>query len=205
VLRPAVPLPTQRPPFPDRLPTGAVAPEWSVVGWTDGQARQLADYRGKVLVLNFWGSDETNYLYCVPVMKQLMARYAGRQDVVFLGIHLAGTDVAKVKQFEQTKDWQLVTAVDQGPAGAPGATARAYGIETPSVVLVIGRDGKMAPMGEDMDCNSPEYKAWEAGIHKALNLPAEKPDDSFKKKFSAAVAMMVYEYGQWIDGALAAK
>jgi hypothetical protein len=43
---------------PKQLPAlaaGTPAPEWEIAEWTDGKDRKLSDYRGKVVVLDFWG------------------------------------------------------------------------------------------------------------------------------------------------------
>src|SRR4051794_32774831 len=38
------------------LAPGTAAPEWESGAWSDGRSRQLADCRGKVVVLHFWST-----------------------------------------------------------------------------------------------------------------------------------------------------
>ncbi len=45
------PNPGGEPPKP--IAIGATAPDWELQGWSDGQERRIADYRGQVLVLDF--------------------------------------------------------------------------------------------------------------------------------------------------------
>ena len=40
---------------PKRLAAGQPAPEWQVGAWSDGKPRKLADLKGKVVFLDFWG------------------------------------------------------------------------------------------------------------------------------------------------------
>jgi thiol-disulfide isomerase/thioredoxin len=54
-------------PPPPTLADGTPAPEWTIAEWTDGKDRDLADYRGKVLVLDFWG------VWCGPCIEAVPA------------------------------------------------------------------------------------------------------------------------------------
>ncbi len=47
------------------LKIGQPAAPWNVTGWTDGKARTLADFRGKVVALEFWG------IWCSPCVNSL--------------------------------------------------------------------------------------------------------------------------------------
>ena len=53
----------------------------------DGQVASLADFRGKILVLNFWASWCGPCVDELPSLKQFAQRYAGK-DVTVLGISL---------------------------------------------------------------------------------------------------------------------
>ena len=71
------------------LAVGQQAPEWSLAGWSDGRQRQLSDYRGKIVVLDFWATCCGGCLYAIPVMEQLAKKYE-KQGIVCLGIHTPG-------------------------------------------------------------------------------------------------------------------
>ncbi len=106
--------------------------------------RKLSDYRGKVVVLDFWGVWCSACLNGLPARQQVEARYAGRDDVVFLGIHSAGTSMEQIKKLQQLKDWTLPTGLDQGPDTAAGLTARAYGARGWPTTVIIDRAGHIA-------------------------------------------------------------
>ena len=53
---------------PEALALGTPAPEWESGAWSDGRSRTLADYRGKVVFLNFWG------IWCGPCVDELCPR-----------------------------------------------------------------------------------------------------------------------------------
>jgi len=79
----------------DRKPAGSVA------GTTlDGDDVSLSDYRGKVVVVNVWGS------WCPPCraeapMLAAAARDLGRRGVVFLGINSRNPEQAGPRAFER--------------------------------------------------------------------------------------------------------
>ncbi len=98
------------------LAVGETAPEWNVAGWSDGKTRRLADYRGKVVVLDFWGIWCGPCLQSIPVMKDLEERYS-KQGVVFLSIHTPGTIMDQIEELQAQHQWKAVTAVDGDPGG----------------------------------------------------------------------------------------
>ncbi|WP_175517762.1 redoxin domain-containing protein [Planctomicrobium piriforme] len=121
---------------------GMPAPQLSVAEWTDGQRRQLADFKGKVVVLYFWNKDEEHCDEQIASIDRLQQRYAG-QPVVFLGVHKAGVKAADVREYMLTQDWHLPTGVDVSSDEVDGSTFLAY--ETaPSYIAVIGKDGRLS-------------------------------------------------------------
>ncbi len=87
---------------------GQPAPELpDVPEWKNGPPVKLADLRGKVVLLEFWG------WWCgpciargIPQMFQLQEQYQGR-DLVIIGIHqdLANNEVDSVKKLDEKLDW----------------------------------------------------------------------------------------------------
>jgi thiol-disulfide isomerase/thioredoxin len=195
----------QAQPVPDPPPVGADAPELSVVGWTDGQTRKLSDYRGKVVVLDFWGIWCSACLNGLPAMKELEAKYANRLDIVFLGIHSAGTDMSQVKKLQRLKDWKLVTGLDQGSDVVEGAVARAYGVHLWPTTVIIDREGKVV-----FNTNLETFDAVtsfqeNARVAKAMQLPPVKPGASFEDRVVRTNAMNVFRRSELIDRALEQK
>jgi thiol-disulfide isomerase/thioredoxin len=204
-LRELKPPATQAQPMPEPPPIGAAAPELSIVEWTDGQAHTLGDYHGKVVVLDFWGIWCSACLNGLPARKELETKYAGRTDIVFLGIHSAGTDMSQVKKLQQLKNWTLITGLDKGDDVASGTTARAYGARGWPTTVIIDREGKVA-----YNSNLEKWDALTAfreqtQIAKALNLPPLKPDASLEDQIARTNAVNVYRLSELIDGVLEKK
>lgn len=121
------------------VPVGSKAPEWSIAEWTDGGARKLSDYRGKVVVLEFWGVWCGPCLDSIPMKKELMARYADR-NVEFLGIHTAGTDMETILRLLKRQDWNVPVGIDAGDEET-GETVARYRIDSFPTILVIDGSG----------------------------------------------------------------
>ncbi len=97
---------------------------------------KLADSRGKVVVLNFW---TTWCAYCNPMesmLGELRAKFAGRQDVVFLTIN-ADEDESLVAPFlkEQSLGGTLLFA---------DGVRQSLKVESIPTVLVLDKAGKTA-------------------------------------------------------------
>jgi RNA polymerase sigma factor (sigma-70 family) len=129
------------------LATGQPAPEWQVGRWSDGQARRLADYRGRIVFLDFWGIWCGPCLSSLPVLKKLKERFEPR-GVVFLSIHTPGHDESAINRALVANQSKLVYAIDQTPGGQTdrdrGITADRYGIRGFPSVFLIDREGKIA-------------------------------------------------------------
>ena len=152
---------------PSPVKVGQDAPPLILAGWTDGKVRSLVDYRGKVVVLDFWGVWCSACINALPVMKNLRTKYAGR-DVVFLSIHSAGTELEQVREFQRQEKWEPLTGLDRGDAVAEGATANAYGVQGYPTLLVVGRDGRVA---WSSDVNEKEGMQMIERAAKTLSIP----------------------------------
>lgn len=192
----------QAEPIPDPPPVGTPAPEWSIVGWTDGQTRKLADYRGKVVVLDFWGIWCSACMNALPASKDIEAKYADNPDVVFLGIHSAGTDMSQVEALQRVKDWPLVTGLDEGPDIVEGKTARAYGASGWPTVVVIDREGKIAYNSNLEKWNRVTVFLEMARVAKILDLPPPVAGASEEENIARSNAINVFRHSEQIDRAL---
>jgi len=140
-----------RDPAPPPVAVGQPAAELQVGPWSDGRARNLADLRGKVVVLYFWKIAFPPGVSSLPALGKLATRFQPR-GVEFLAIHHAegDADVAqeqgrKVLAF---KGAPLALAIDQTRISRHprGMTAQAYGLElrVAPVLIVVDRAGKIA-------------------------------------------------------------
>ncbi|MFF8771412.1 TlpA family protein disulfide reductase [Kitasatospora sp. NPDC015120] len=109
----------------------------------EGTPAKLSDYRGKVVVLNVWGS------WCGPCrseaddLQRVWEKYQD-QGVQFLGINTRDTEIKNAVRFEQEKGVTFPSLYD--PAGEellkfPKGSLNPQSIPT---TLVVDRDGKLA-------------------------------------------------------------
>jgi RNA polymerase sigma factor (sigma-70 family) len=139
--RPAAPA-TPEPPA-----IGRPAPPLQVVGWTDGRPRSLADYHGKVVLLDFWGIWCSPCVNGLPSLERLKQKYEPR-GVVFLSIHTPGEEIGKIRRFLDFKKATLISALDEGRGKGDnshnGVTADRYGVRGYPTLVMIDRDGNVA-------------------------------------------------------------
>lgn len=113
------------PPDPDGEPGGFVAPEAPTIsaadlpvlrpapelaeldGWLQSDATSLEDYRGRVVVLQFWTFSCRNCKATIPNLQQIYAGYS-REEVEIVGVH------APEFGFEEDPDAVLDAAADLG-------------------------------------------------------------------------------------------
>ena len=115
----------------------------TVAGTTlDGRETSLADHRGKVVVVNVWGS------WCPPCRAEApmladAARDLGKQGVVFLGINSRNPEKAGPRAFERRYDIPYDSIYD--PDGS--SLLAFHGTLAPNSIpstVVIDREGRVA-------------------------------------------------------------
>ena len=110
---------------------------------TQGHRHQLAGYKGRWVVMNFWAT------WCVPCIQEIpeLARFAREhKDVAMIGVAMDGEDAEKVKRFavKVGHDYPLVLSDDriERQLGSPPAlpTTRIY---DPAGKLVYDKPGRV--------------------------------------------------------------
>jgi thiol-disulfide isomerase/thioredoxin len=117
-----------------RLGVGKVAPE--IEGEDlEGRKRKLSDYRGKVVVLNFWGVWCGACMAMVPEERKLVERMA-RKPFALVGVN-SDEDQAKVKRVMEKEKMTWPSFRD----GAQGPISKAWNVESWPTVYVLDRKG----------------------------------------------------------------
>lgn len=135
------------------LAVGDTAPDWTLRD-AEGKAHALSEYRGRVVVLDFWATWCAVCSKVMPQMEKLHRKYKERGVVVFgVSTFETGDPAALMKERECTYELLL-----KGEEIVP-----AYGIETLPVVCVIGPDGRVL-----YSHAGPDHKNLDAVIEKQL-------------------------------------
>ena len=134
-----------------RLPTlaaGAVAPDF-VMNNVAGKEVRLSDYKGKIVILDFWATWCGPCLESFPHTQGVAAKYKD-QDVVVLASGTSDT-IAKFKEWipaNQSKYPDMVFTWDPNERGSATfddrASSKLYRVVGIPTQFVIGRDGKIA-------------------------------------------------------------
>ena len=137
-------------------------------GSAEHDVLQLSDYRGKIVVLDFWAS------WCVPCrrsfpwMNDMQHKY-GDKGLVVIAVNLDNEpdDAAKFLQ-EYPADFTI--AYDRG-----GKFARQYSVEAMPSSFVIDRGGQI--IERDLGFKSGRTEEYEAVIVAALQMNQEFGED----------------------------
>jgi len=134
--------------------TGQVAPDFNVA---DGVTRiHLADYRGKVVLLNFWA---TWCQPCIVEMPSLLDLHHDLPDVAVLAVSI-DEDPGAYTRFIQRHNVDLTTVRDPGQSAA-----KLYHTEMWPETYIIDRKGVIRRkfIGAQ-DWSSPEVRAFLKGL-----------------------------------------
>ena len=134
--------PTAQPPTPAAarpetgVQPGQTAPDFSLAD-LDGKPVQLSDYRGRVVLVNFWAT------WCPPCQKEFAALNTAAkkyrdQGVVILSINQK-EDAAVVRQSRDQNDLGYPILLD-----SDGEVGRQYSVRGTPTTLFIGPDGVIA-------------------------------------------------------------
>lgn len=133
---------------PALLGAGAIAPDFVMQDVT-GRKVRLSDFKGKVVILDFWATWCGPCIASFPHAQEIAARYKD-QDVVVLASGTSDT-IEAFKQWipkNQPKYPNLQFVFDPNARNTPTfeqrASARLYGVTGIPTQFIIGRDGKIA-------------------------------------------------------------
>lgn len=118
------------------------APEFSQTGqWINSEPQQLADLRGRVVVVHFWAFGCINCIRNYPWYRQWYDDFADR-DVTIVGVHTPETeaerDIDRVRQKVEEESLRFPIVVDNDHA-----IWRAWGNSIWPTVYLIDRQGRL--------------------------------------------------------------
>ncbi|MEX2416168.1 MAG: redoxin domain-containing protein [Paenibacillaceae bacterium] len=119
----------------DTIPQeGSKAPEFTLPG-IDGQEYQLSDYKGKVVVLNFWGTYCPPCVEEMPLIQNYYEKYADK-NVEILAIN-ENDPLVSVKAFIRQYKLTLPILLDKD------VVRREYGVMNYPTTVFINENGKI--------------------------------------------------------------
>jgi thiol-disulfide isomerase/thioredoxin len=182
---------------------GEKAPEWSIGQWTDGKDRKLSDFRGKVVLVDFWGVWCSGCVQAIPALKKVREKFG--DQVTFIAIHTPGTEMSQVKKLLLLKNWDVLVGLDKGVDVGDGETAKRYGIFTYPSFIVIDKQGKIA-FNEEADegaHNKEKVMAKAEALAKEAGIPWPIDKDVSEDEALARLEkMQVYMLSKEIEKAL---
>ena len=110
----------------------------------DGREVSLASFRGKPVLLNFWGVDCPNCKREVPSLVRLHERYRD-SGLVILGVNVWDEKPAKIKEFAAERGIRYPLLVEGSKV------ANRYGIEVIPTNFFIDPEGKVTSMEVGFD------------------------------------------------------
>ncbi|BDI32362.1 hypothetical protein CCAX7_44130 [Capsulimonas corticalis] len=150
---------------PPILPTGTVAPNFAVQD-VKGKTAHLADFAGKVVVLDFWSTWCGPCQASLPATDKLAKKYKSK-DVVFMPVCSWDDKSAFTPWVKQRKSWTMTFYFDPAGRGAKNIASELYKVSGIPTQFVIGKDGKVAVGFVGYDGAEGE-KNLSAAIDKAL-------------------------------------
>lgn len=121
-----------------QLSKGNTAPDFSLSD-QEGRILRLSDFKGKVVLLDFWASWCPNCRRAHPGMVRLYDQFKER-GLVFIGISI---DKDKNKWINAIKKDRLSYLQVNDPEGWEAPTAANFGVEAIPATFLIDREGKI--------------------------------------------------------------
>ncbi len=116
----------------------------------DGETKALEDYKGKVVVLDFWATWCAPCRFTMPKMVEFHRRHRN-DDVVVIGVAVDVTSRDEVEAFVQEMGVDYPIAVDSG-----ALAKAAYEIKNLPTMFVVDKQGRIVLRMEGYDPQNTE-------------------------------------------------
>jgi len=136
---------------------GGMAPDFTVNILAGGQA-SLSDYRGKVVILDFWASWSAPCKSAMPVLNRLANRYKDR-GLVLIELSV-DRNPGEARRFLADNGYTDLVALWESPAAAPTAAHTLYRISGVPHTFVIDRDGIVRFAGHPASLSDALLEPW---------------------------------------------
>ena len=120
---------------PDDRNAHVQTPGGFILASLDGQSHRLADYQGKIVVLDFWATWCGPCKIQHPILEDLKKKYASNPNVAFVAIN-EDEDQTRVEPFLAANQWQKTTWLDAGLGSF-------LGVDSLPTTLILGRTGQI--------------------------------------------------------------
>lgn len=101
----------------------------------DGQTHQLDQYKGKIIVLDFWATWCGPCKIQHPLIEELKKKYASNPNVVFVAVN-EDEDQSRVEPFLTANQWDKATWLDAG-------LGTFLGVDSLPTTMILGRQGQI--------------------------------------------------------------
>lgn len=148
-----------------------VAPDFSLTD-LNGNTVKLSDYRGKVVILNFWASWCPPCVAEMPDFDKVNRKLAESDDAVILAVNLTDGQretEEKARKFIKDKGYSLNVLLDK-----KGSASDDYMIYSIPTTYIINRDGTLYTY---KDKKGIPYKRFEGSINEEILLDVLKQLD----------------------------
>lgn len=119
------------------MPSGAPMPSFELKD-INGKSVSSSSFKGKVMVLDFWGTWCKWCVTAMPKLQELNSKYSSNKKVEVLGISCGEPENADPKAFlkEHNATYNSLVKGDE--------VARSFGVQGFPTIIVVGKDGKIA-------------------------------------------------------------